>query len=188
MALLGAASWAQSDSTLTNARATDDTLMYEDAEISVPRKNAIYYFGSPFCEHFAEMKLALGYKGGAGVGVTYAYVPEVWGANATFISTSPGIAFLGGCNYRLSKPWTQFDWQAYGDIGFCYNRQSTNSSHFSPAMEAGIRCAGTNDSKFCYTSGSVGILTDFQNVYFTCGVSISLTLFVSAFILLGYYN
>ena len=73
--LLGVGASAQSHHEVDTSAATYDTVEYH-----APKKNPILYFGSPFCEHFAEVRLLFGQED-AGVGLMYSYVPEVWGFN-----------------------------------------------------------------------------------------------------------
>ena len=70
--LLGVGASAQSHHEVDTSAATYDTVEYH-----APKKNPILYFGSPFCEHFAEVRLLFGQED-AGVGLMYSYVPEVW--------------------------------------------------------------------------------------------------------------
>ena len=66
---------AQTDSTVWA-----DDMGYDSVVYSAPRRNPIYYFGSPFCEHFAELRVGYG-DGSLGLGLNYTYLPEVWGAH-----------------------------------------------------------------------------------------------------------
>ena len=55
-----------------------------------------------------------------------------------------------------------------------------------PTLEAGVRLASPDGSgKFCMTSASVGVLTDFHSVYVTMGFGISITAVVAMLLLLG---
>ena len=66
---------AQSRDVVDTSAATYDTVQY-----FAPKVNPIRYFGSPFCNHFAEIRLFTGLYD-AGVGLDYTYLPEIWGFN-----------------------------------------------------------------------------------------------------------
>lgn len=190
--LLVATLWAQSDSTITSGIAQDDTSIYDDVVYKAPNRNPIYYFGSPFASHFAELDFMIGNDLGAGI--TYTYLPEVWGGHITGIAGFTARWLLVGTDYRLSKPWTKSDWHMYGSIGY---RHGTNNGTllgtanrenigFRPALEAGFRYGNIpHRGSFCMNSFKVGVLTDFQDIYVTLGFSFSIALLASTFFLLG---
>ena len=95
---------AQTDS--VSVPMVEDTAYSED-DYEAPNINPIYYFGSPFSEHFLEAKGFLGIYD-IGAGISYAYLPEVWGFNASaYVHNTLWV--LGGPVYRLSKPWNDTD-------------------------------------------------------------------------------
>lgn len=169
------------------AAQTDSTVWADDAafdsvEYSAPRKNPIYYFGSPFCEHFAEIRVGYG-DDGSGLGLNYAYLPEVWGAHLSGHLDGQSLWLLAGADYRLSKPWYRVDCHLYGSAGFCQG--ISRPSTLRPAAELGIRLADDESSgKFCYTSATVGLMTDFDRVFVTVGIGLSVSLLLSTLILL----
>ena len=120
------------------------------------------------------MKLFFGFDD-IGLGVNYTYLPEVWGGHVTGYVLNT-IWVLGGPDYRLSKPWNDIDWHLYGSVGFCYN---SDYDRLHPAMEMGFRIASpTGSGKFSINSATFGAMTNFESVYVTLGLSISLcTLF-----------
>ena len=176
--------------------AIDDTGTYEFEGYSMPYRNAIYYFGSPFCAHFAEMKFFIGKA--FGFGANYTYLPEVWGIHGTvgtFVRISNDVRLYcsnlmlsAGPDYRLSKPWSQRDFHLFGSVGIsCLNRDKSVPAR--PTLEAGIRMANAGRAGgFCINSGSLSVLTDFQTYYVTLGVSLSLSIVTSAAILLAVAN
>ncbi|MCQ2295970.1 MAG: hypothetical protein MJZ45_01050 [Bacteroidales bacterium] len=178
------------------AVAIDDTSAYEFEGYSMPYRNAIYYFGSPFCAHFAEMKFFIGKA--FGFGANYTYLPEVWGIHGTvgtFIRMDSDISLYcnslmlsAGPDYRLSKPWSQHDFHLFGSVGIsCLDRDKSVPAR--PTLEAGIRMANAGRAGgFCINSGSLSVLTDFQTFYLTFGVSLSLSIVTSAVILLAVAN
>jgi len=192
--LFAATLWAQSDSTITSGIAQDDTSAYEEVQYRAPNRNPIYYFGSPFASHFAELNFLLGAHD-LGIGLTYTYLPEVWGGHITGFTGLAARWLMVGADYRLSKPWTKSDWHLYGSFGY---RHGTSDGSFlssatrqkmvyGPAMEVGVRLGRIPSwGSFCMTSGSLGVLTDFQTVYVALGFSTSLALFASTFMLLGF--
>ena len=86
--LLTTAAYAQTDSIRSHPNDTIetgpyayfDTAEYEGKMFYKPRRNPIYYFGNPFCEHFAEGRLIIGPEG-IGLGGVYSYIPEGGGVN-----------------------------------------------------------------------------------------------------------
>ncbi|MBQ9864911.1 MAG: hypothetical protein IJM33_06175 [Bacteroidales bacterium] len=155
---------------------------YDSVVYSAPRKNPIYYFGSPFCEHFAELKAGYG-NGSLGLGLNYTYLPEVWGAHLSGYWDGRSRWLVAGAEYRLSKPWNSLDWHLYGSAGIC--QPVTQPSSLRPAAEVGIRLADSDRSgKFCYTSGTIGVMTDFDRVFVTVGIGLSVSLLFSTLILL----
>ena len=137
MLLSGMVAYAQTDSL------SADTLFYDDTvEYSAPKKNPIYYFGSPFCEHFLELRYTSG-DDGLGLGAMYSYLPEVWGFNVSAFMMDYNYYWLsGGAAYRLSKPWSHFDWHLYGNAGLSYDNSAIHQLH--PTLEMGIRCASAD--------------------------------------------
>lgn len=157
----------------------EDTAYSED-DYEAPNINPIYYFGSPFSEHFLEAKGFLGIYD-IGAGISYAYLPEVWGFNASaYVHNTLWV--LGGPVYRLSKPWNDTDWHLFGSVGINYD---ADFATVHPAMEVGVRANffDTGD-KFCMNSASLGVMTDFDGVYVTIGASVSLSLIYLILILL----
>lgn len=185
---------AQSDSTQASSINQVDTI-YEDEGFSATNRNPIYTFGSPFCEHFAELKFFLGTTD-MGMGINYTYLPEVWGGHVSGDIGFDSKWLLAGADYRLSKPWNLSDFHVYGGLGFRYGDNNkvafpTDEENLCmrPAMEVGVRWASDDGlGRFCMTSGTIGILTDFVNTYVTIGFSSSLALLASVFLLLGFAN
>ena len=168
---------AQTDSTVWA-----DDMGYDSIVYSAPRRNPIYYFGSPFCEHFAELRVGYG-DGSLGLGLNYTYLPEVWGAHLAAFWDGQSRWLVAGAEYRLSKPWNRLDWHLYGSAGFC--QEIPRPSTLRPAAEVGIRLAeGERSGKFCYTSGTIGVMTDFDRVFVTVGIGLSISLLFSTLILL----
>ena len=152
MLLSGMVACAQTDSL------SADTLFYDDTvEYSAPKKNPIYYFGSPFCEHFLELRYTSG-DDGLGLGAMYSYLPEVWGFNVSAFMMDYNYYWLsGGAAYRLS-----------------YDNSAIHQLH--PTLEMGIRCASADGmGQFCITSGTLGVMTNFDGMYLTFGIGLSLT-------------
>lgn len=185
--------WGQNDSTFSHGVAQDDTSYFEEPQYRAPNRNPIYYFGSPFASHFAELNIMLG-REDLGVGLTYTYLPEVWGSHITGMIGLGARWLMVGTDYRLSKPWNKRDWQLYGSLGYRHgtldrtllSAASAENIGYSPAMELGIRVGKIPSwGSFCMTSASLGVLTDFQNVYVTLGFSTSMALLASTFFLLG---
>lgn len=175
-----------------SAIAIDDTGNYEFENYSSPLRNPIYYFGNPFASHFASTRFMIGKT--FGFGFEYAYIPEVWGFqvsagtilrinNDISISCS-NLLLSAGADYRLSKPWSEYDFHLFGCVGIsCLDRDKAAPR---PTLEAGIRMAGTNAIKdFCINSGSLSIMTDFQTYYVTLGVSLALSTVTAAFLFLA---
>lgn len=167
-------------------QAQNDTIppTYEEDSVvySAPRRNPIYYFGSPFSEHFLEAKLLAG-TADVGVGLDYIYLPEVWGWN---VGSYVGVANLwlnAGAAYRLSKPWSKADWQLYAKGGI--RCADGTFEQVRPTAEVGVRVAAADGwGSFSATSGSVGILTDFEGYYFTFGLGLTMSTLLSMFLFL----
>lgn len=161
---------------------------YESVPYKAPNRNPLYYFGSPFAEHFAEIDFILG-SADLGIGFTYTYLPEVWGGHITGRTGYENDWLMAGADYRLSKPWSRIDGHLYASAGCriqTYQHPHTTVPKYAPALEAGIRIGSIPSfSKFCMTSAKVGVLTDFQDAYLTLGLSISLTAMASSLILLS---
>ena len=179
--LAGVYVFAQSDTAgdtlYSSYSAVDDTVEYH-----APKRNPIYYFGNPFNDHFAEIKLFAG-PYDAGVGIDYTYLPEVWGINASGHIGYANLWLSSGASYRLSKPWSDSDWHLYGNAGICCEDGSFR--HIRPTLEAGIRWASPNGlNHFCYSSGTLGAMTNFDGVYFTFGMGLSLGTMLSLILLL----
>ncbi len=193
--LLAATMWAQSDSTITAGIAQDDTSATPaEVRYKTPNRNPIYYFGSPFASHFAELNFMLG-SNDLGTGLTYTYLPEVWGGHITGMVGFTGRWLMAGGDYRFAKPWSRADWHLYGSLGYRYgslngtilSTASLDHIGYRPAMEVGIRLGGIpSRGSFCMNSAKLGLLTDFQNVYVTIGFSASIAIMASTFFLLGY--
>ncbi len=187
--------WAQSDSTITSGIAQDDTSTFFPKVIyKAPNRNPIYYFGSPFASHFAELDILLG-SNDMGIGLTYTYLPEVWGGHITGMAGFTGRWLMAGADYRLSKPWNKTDWHLYGSLGYRYgtyndillSEASIDYIGYRPAIELGLRLGGIPSwGSFCINSFKLGMLTDFHNVYVTLGFSASIALLASTGLLLGF--
>jgi len=209
--------WAQSDSTLTPATAKGDSVLlpaatlsdsafstgiaqddssayYPEVQYKAPNRNPIYYFGSPFASHFAELDFLFG-ADDMGIGLTYAYLPEVWGGHITGLTGFRARWLMVGADYRLSKPWSRFDWQLFTSLGYRHGTldnsllSSAGPDHmgFGPAMQLGIRMGRIPyRGSFCLSSASLGVLTDFNQVFVTLGFSTSFALLASTFFLLGF--
>jgi hypothetical protein len=168
---------AQTDS--VSATVPYDTAYSED-EYQAPNINPIYYFGSPFSDHFAEAKIFLGTMD-VGAGLSYAYLPEVWGFNLSAYAHNT-LWVLAGAEYRLSKPWNKHDWHLFGSAGINYDEDFATTR---PAMEVGVRATfWDTGTKFCTNSASLGVMTDFDGVYVTVGASLSLSLIFLTLLLL----
>lgn len=175
-----------------SAIATDDTGNYEFENYSSPLRNPIYYFGNPFGSYFASTRFLIGKA--FGFGFEYAYIPEVWGFQVTAGTlvrigndnrfSCSNLMLSAGADYRLSKPWSQFDFHLFGCVGInCLDR---DKSAPRPTLEAGIRMASPDSLEgLCINSGSLSILTDFQTYYVTFGVSLALSTVAAAFLLLA---
>ena len=188
-----ASGMAQGDTSATSGMARDDTSRYEEVQYKAPNRNPIYYFGSPFAHHFAEVDFLLGLND-LGIGFTYTYLPEVWGGHITGIAGFCARWLMVGTDYRLSKPWNKSDWHLYGSLGYRHGTKDRtlmanaprNNIGFGPAMEVGVRVGRVpSHGTFCLTSANLGLLTDFQNVYVTLGFSCTMAVLASAFIFLG---
>ena len=155
---------------------------YSEEEYKAPNINPIYYFGNPFCDHFAELKFFAGIDD-FGVGVNYTYLPEVWGGHITGYALNT-LWVMAGPDYRISRPWNEFDKHVYGSVGVFYDG---DFDLWHPALEVGLRIATASDyGSFCLYSGSVGLMTNFDGVYITLGASFTLSAIFSALILLCY--
>lgn len=177
--LLPMALWSQQDSVQGGYSA--DT-MGNESVYQAPNINPIYYFGSPFCEHFVEIKAGLCNRGYL-LGINYTYLPEVWGGHLTGYLGDQSLWILAGPEYRLSKPWSKIDLQLYGSVGV--GRGYGEAFSFRPATEVGVRLAASeNGSRFCYSSGTVGVMTDFDRMFVTVGFSISISLLLTTLIVL----
>ncbi|MBO4600268.1 MAG: hypothetical protein J5641_05970 [Bacteroidales bacterium] len=168
---------AQTDSLLVPKVA--DTAYSED-DYQAPNINPIYYFGSPFCEHFAEGKVFAGIDD-YGLGFNYTYLPEVWGGHLTGYVLNT-LWVMVGPDYRLSKPWQTIDWHVYGSAGVFYDG---DFAIWHPAMEVGVRAgSGVNDGKFCFNSGTLGLMTNFEGIYVTLGLSLTISALMTLLLLL----
>lgn len=189
--------WAQVDSVQAKSMemASDSAFMqqaaqdYEDPsleepEYRTPRRNVIYYFGSSFAEHFADVKCMIG-ADDVGIGLNYTFIPEVWGFNVTGYDCFDSRWALIGFNYRLSKPWQTCDWQVYGDLGMGYYHNPYMGPGLVPALEAGIRLGRSSNRAFGHYSGTLGVLTDLHQTYVTFGLSLTLTTLASLSLLFG---
>jgi len=167
---------AQSWRVVDTSSSTYDTVQY-----SAPKINPIRYFGSPFCQHFANIKLLIGPQD-FGIGAEYSYLPELWGFGLSGFVGYSNLWLAGGANYRLSRPWSHYDWHLYANGGIrCADGRMAD---VRPTLEAGIRMASAEGlGSFCYSSGSIGALTDFRHVYLTVGLSITLSTLFSFLIL-----
>lgn len=191
--LLSATIWAQSDSLITTGIAQDDTTSVGEVAYRAPNRNPIYYFGSPFASHFAELNFIVG-DSDLGIGLTYTYLPEVWGGHLFGYAGFTARWLMVGADYRLSKPWSKADWQLFGSLGYRHgstdgellSASSPSNIGYRPAMEVGIRVGGIpSRGSFCMNSASLGVLTDFQHYYLTLGFSASFAILSSTFFLLG---
>ena len=168
---------AQNDSLSASTMADMD---YSEDEYQMPNINPIYYFGSPFCEHFIELKVFAGIDD-FGLGFNYTYLPEVWGGHMTGYALNT-LWVMGGPDYRFSKPWSNYDWHVYGSMGIFYDG---DFGIWHPAMEVGLRMgSATNIGNICFNSGTLGLMTNFDGVYLTLGASLSLSALFTFFLLL----
>ena len=159
-----------------------DSLYHEEAEMRAPNINPIYYFGSPFCEHFLDLNTLLGTEGMA-FGGTYTYLPEVWGAHLGGFFGFNGYWITAGADYRLSKPWSQKDWHLYGTTGICHDKFDNT---YNPVLGAGVRMAAVEGlGKFCFTDMSLGLTTNFSCTFVTFGFGLSVAVLTTSFILIG---
>lgn len=150
---------------------------------SQSRVNPLRLFGSPFCNHFAEFKYFGGWDD-YGVGVSYSYLPEIWGGHVTAYVGEISYSILAGAEYRLSKPWNDLDWHLYGSFGVRQNHYMGVSTR--PLAELGLRVAsGGPESGFCFSSGTIGVMYDGRDAFVTIGFGLSITALASAFLLLG---
>lgn len=162
----------------------DDSLYYEYAAeetYQAPNINPIYYFGSPFCEHFAEIRFQATPNDFA-IGADYAYLPEVWGFHASAMVGKEFNWLLAGADYRLSKPWNNVDWHLYGSVGIseCDNWHSVH-----PALEVGVRVGSPEQmGRFCLTSATLGLLTTGDNLYVTIGFGLTISVLASSALML----
>ena len=179
----GAAAFAQVDTVGRAGTPADTNYYYDTVEYFAPKRNPIYYFGSPFCDHFFELRVILG-GGNIGLGAMYTYLPEVWGFNVSASMMDVKYFMLsGGAAYRLSKPWSEYDWHLYGNAGISFDYYG--SPRLRPTVEAGVRFASAMGlDKLCMSSGSLGIMTDFNRVYATFGIGLSISAILSIFLLL----
>ena len=143
-----------------------ESIMY-----SKTNRNTLRYFGSPFADHFLEVPFAFSAED-IGIGLSYTYLPEVWGANITGLVSVDGRWLMAGTAYRLSDPWTRVDWHAYANLGFCHHRFVFDSYHFTPALAAGFRCSNKGIFRISTLSATVGAMTNFEHIYFTLGINI----------------
>lgn len=162
----------------------DDSLYYDYAAeetFQAPNINPIYYFGSPFCEHFAEVRFIASINDYA-VGADYVYLPEVWGFH---VSTMVGKEYnwlLAGADYRLSKPWDNTDWHLYGSLGIS---ESDHWKYVHPALEVGVRVGAPEQlGRFCLTSATLGLITTGGNIYVTIGFGLTISVLASSALLL----
>lgn len=156
---------------------------YEEPQYQAPSINPIYLFGSPFCEHFLEMNFLLGIED-QGIGLTYAYLPEVWGGHATFYLGHETLWLMGGADYRLAKPWSKCDVHLTGSAGVCCMDRSFGQMR--PAAGLSLRVSQPEDwGKLSMVSANVGLVTDFSTYYLTLGFSLSLSVLASTLVLLG---
>ena len=157
-----------------------DSVVYDD-EFQRPSKHPIYYFGNPFCDHFLELKTSVGPEDWA-VGITYAYLPEVWGVHVTSYLGTEYNWLLAGTQYRLSMPWTPLDWHLYGSLGIT---RSMYRSQTLPALEVGVRVGSPQGTgSFCTTSATAGFLTTGKYLFFTVGLGLSISAVAASTILL----
>lgn len=155
------------------APAETDTGYYEEVDYHSPSRNPIYYFGSPFADHFFEAKMLLGIYDVA-LGLNYTYLPEVWGGHLSILYGIEHTWITGGAEYRLAKPWSTYDWHLYGGLGVAMGRRET---HSAPAIEAGIRMAApAEDDRFSLLSGTMGVMTTGREWYFTFSISATLAI------------
>lgn len=189
LVLAVSATWAQSDSTDIPDTAIDtansaaiDLFNDEEYTFSKPNRNPIYYFDSPFCDHFLEIKFLAGRD--FGVGLTYSYLPEVLGFNVGSLYSGDDLWINAGVDWRASKPWAQSDWQLFANGGI--KMPLDDQSKIRPTVELGVRWASdARLGRFCFSSGSLGLMTDFNNVYFTLGVGLSISILTTAFVALA---
>lgn len=129
------------------------------------KRNPIYYFGHDFSTVFLEVTLTAGKN--RAIGMTGAYVPEVWGGYLTWqFGNKQWIA--GGAEYRLSTPWMKTDWHLFGGLAV----------GDGVGGEVGVRVAANsfvNRGKLALLSGSAGIRATNEGVYFVGGLSVGLS-------------
>ena len=161
-----------------------DTLVADSSMIAIPAgdydefddspegltnavRNPIHYFGHHFCTVFAEFKFLVGAHDIA-YGAEIAYVPEVWGVYANFMTGKYHDWFTAGAEYRLSSPWSKADWHLYGGI---------TGGRFGGGLDLGVRLAADeefNHGKFAWTSGSIGVRVTSIGSFFMLGFSSAL--------------
>lgn len=163
----------------------NDSLFYDYAAeetFQKPNKNPIYYFGSPFCEHFAEVRFIASTDDFA-VGADYAYLPEVWGFHVCAMVGKKYNWLMAGADYRLSKPWSNVDLHLYGSLGVA---QSEYWKYVRPALEAGVRVGAAEQlGRLCLTSGTLGLLTTGDNLYVTVGFGLTISVLASSALILA---
>lgn len=159
---------------VVDSLAVDSAYNNDTVEFFAPKKNPIYYFGSPFCEHFCELRYTSG-PDGFGLGAMYTYLPEVWGFNVSAFMMDLDYYWLsGGAAYRLSKPWSDFDWHLYGNVGLSFDHAAIHQ--LRPTVEAGIRWSEAKGlGRFSLTSGTLGLMTNFDGVYITFGIGLTIS-------------
>lgn len=174
---------AQSDSAFVTQSAVDDTAYYmEELAYQKPVANPLRLFGSPFCEHFMEASSIVG-VGDIALGISYAYVPEVWGGRVQYQYGFNHRWLALGPELRLSKPWNEADWHIYGTVGASIEK---DNNAVRPTLEFGARVApGQNRGRFCFSSYSMGVMTNFDGVYLTFGFGLSVSVLATAFLALG---
>ena len=96
----GAAASAQVDTVGRAGTPADTNYYYDTVEYFAPKRNPIYYFGSPFCDHFFELRCILG-GDDIGLGALYTYLPEVWGFNVS--ASMMDVKYFMTESFRLMK-------------------------------------------------------------------------------------
>lgn len=120
-----------------------------------------------FNKIFLEAKAMIGTLD-ATLGASLTYVPDDWGLYASCMwGVNYDWSSFGGV-YRLSGPYSQYDWQLYGGLVF------------GPGIggEAGVRVAFDNvlsSNDFSWWSLSMGVTAIQGYSFFTMGCSIGLT-------------
>ena len=131
-----------------------------------PKHHYLNNLSSRYCSLFVEGTVIAG-RHDIGIGGNFTYLPKRWGFYVTANAGKRHTYLSAGVALRLSGYESSLDWQLYGGVG-------GGGQHLGGEVGLRVALPQRDNSKFCWTSASIGYANYGGYSYFTGGLSIDL--------------